>query len=263
VTVTNRHIDPILAESTPGGFLRSARLLPEGTDWTGGITFTPSCGGSAIWSCAYGEEKSNISDKESPVEFDPFLVYAGTTCSGAPDFDDLRQLSQIKLLRGMSGSLARELQSSNVLVGNPDLVTTAIDITPSGGPTAVTNAIAGLMSAAQDCGGGGELTFHIPLVALAGLMRHTLVEFIDGRYRIGGHTVIVDAYDNIGPTGSTLPSENEAWLYVTGPVEYRLGENIDVAHFTGRTNEGIVLAEQLAILRFDPCCVHAILAEIC
>ena len=262
MTVTNKHIDPILAESTPGGFLRAARLLPEGADWTGGITFTPSCGGSEVWSCSYGAQKTNITEKADPVEFDPFLVYAGKTCSGAPDFADLRELAQIALRRGMSGSLARELQQSDPLIGNPDLVSTAVDITPAGGPPCINNAIAGLMTTAQACG-GGELTFHAPMVALASLMNYDLVAFEDGRYRLGGHTIIVDNYENVGPTGSPAPADNEVYLYATGPVEYRLGENVDVAHFTGRTNEGIVLAEQLAILRFDPCCSYAILAEIC
>lgn len=261
MTVTNRHIDPILAESTPGGFIRAARLLPEGTDWTGGVTFTPSCGGSGIWGCAYGQTKAEIEEKSDPVEFDPFLIYAGRTCSGAPDEDELRTLAQIALRRGMSGSFARELQQSDPLVGNPDLVTTATDITPAS-PPCINNAIAGLMTTAQECG-GGELTFHAPLVALASLMQYNLVTFEDGRYRLGGHTIIVDGYENVGPTGAAAAADNEVWLYATGPVEYRLGQNIDVAHYTGQRNEQIVLAEQLAILRFDPCCVYAILAEIC
>jgi hypothetical protein len=94
-------------------------------------------------------------------------------------------------------------------------------------------------------------------------MTLNLVEFEDGKYRLGGHTIIVDNYQNIGPTGSPPPAANEVYIYATGPVEYKLGENVDIAQFTGRTNEGIVLAEQLAILRFDPCCSYAILAEIC
>lgn len=261
MTVTNRYINPILSESTPGGFIRAARLLPDGVDWSGGITFTENCGGADVWSCAYGVDKTNIGLKGDPVEFDPFLVYAGVVCSGAPDTDALSELAQIRLRRGLSGSLARELQQSDALIGNPDLVTTATDITPVT-PPCVNNAIAGLLSTAQSCG-GGELTFHAPMVALASLMTFNLVEFVDGRYRLGGHTIIVDDYANVGPTGSPAPAANEVYIYATGPVEYRLGERIDIAHYTGRTNDSVVLAEQLAIVRFDPCCVYAILAEIC
>lgn len=262
MTITNRYIDPIPAEETPGGFLKAARSLPAGADWTGGITFTPSCGTTDVWSCVYGDEKQNIDAKADPVEFDPFLIYAGTTCSGAPDVENLTELTRIKLARGTSRALARELHSSNALVGNPDLVSSATDLTPGGTAVALKNAIAGLLSASGDCG-GGALTIHAPLVALPALMELTLASFDGETYSIGGHTLIVDDYPNEPPTGGPAATSDEAWLYVTGPVEYRLGERIDVAHYTGRTNESIVLAEQLAIVRFDPCCVFAILADIC
>jgi hypothetical protein len=261
MTITNKYIDPIIAESTPGGFIRSAGLLPANADWTGGITFSSSCGGTDVWSCSYGVDKQNITDKGDPVEFDPFIVYAGKRCSGAPDVANLTELATIALKRGISGSLARELHSSDPTIGNPDLVTTATDITPGAAPC-VQNAIAGLMSAAGECG-GGPLTFHVPFVALASLMSMSLVEFSDGRYRLGGHTIIVDDYPNEPPTGGAVAAANEVWLYATGPVEYKLGERIDVGQFTERLNESIVIAEQLAIIRFDPCCVFAILAEIC
>lgn len=215
-----------------------------------------------MWGCSYGVEKPNISEKGDPVEFDPFLLYAGVTCSGAPDLADLEQLAKIRLRRGMSASLANQLLQSHPDVGNPDLVTLASDITPLGGAPCMNNAIAGLMTTAQGCG-GGELTFHAPIVALASLMQYDLVEFADGKYRLGGHTIIVDLYENIGPAGSPVAGANEVYIYATGPVEYKLGATIDISHFTGRTNEGIVLAEQLAIMRFDPCCVYAIRAEIC
>lgn len=262
MTITNRYIDPIPAEETPGGFLKAARSLPAGADWTGGITFTPSCGTTDVWSCVYGDEKQNIDAKADPVEFDPFLIYAGTTCSGAHDVENLTELTRIKLARGTSRALARELHSSNALVGNPDLVSSATDLTPGGTAVALKNAIAGLLSASGDCG-GGALTIHAPLVALPALMELTLASFDGETYSIGGHTLIVDDYPNEPPTGGPAATSDEAWLYVTGPVEYRLGERIDVAHYTGRTNESIVLAEQLAIVRFDPCCVFAILADIC
>ena len=261
MTVTNRHIDPILLESTPGGLLRSTRLLPEGVgDWTGGIVFTSNCGGANTWGCTYSDEKT-ILDKGDPVEFDPFFVYGSARCSGAPDVPELTLISQIRLRRGMSGALANELYRSNPDVANPDLETTAVDITPGASPC-IDKAIAGLLSTAADCG-GGDIVIHAPLVALASLMSLNLVDFSDGRYRIGGHTIVVDSYPNEPPTGGAAAGANQAWLYSTGPVEYRLGETVDVQQFTGRTNESIVLAEQLAILRFDPCCVYAILADIC
>ncbi len=262
MTVTNQYISPIKINSTPGGFLRSARLLPDGTDWGGGITFTPACGGADVWSCIYGVDKTNIDGKGDPVEFDPFMLYAGKSCSGSANFDELTELARIALVRGASGRMAQELHTSDPAIGNPDLVSTAQDISPLTAPC-IENAIAGLMSAAGLCG-GGELTFHVPFVALASLMKLNLVAFEDGRYRLGGHTIIVDDYPNEPPTVSGVaPTASQAWIYATGPVEYKLGQNIDVTNHKSRTNTATVLAEQMAIIRFDPCCVFAILAEIC
>lgn len=261
MSITNIKIDPIPAESTPGGFLRASRLLPEGIDWKGGVTFSGSCGGAERAGCSYGVDVWNVATKGDPVEFDPFMVGAAVKCDGAPDIEDLRQLAQIRLRRGMSGQFARELHTSHPDVGNPDLVTTATDITPLTVPC-MENAIAGLLSAADDCG-GGELTLHVPLVALASLMKVDLVDFSDGRYRIGGHTVIVDAYPNTPPTGGAAAGTDEAWIWATGPVEYAVGQNANVEHFTGVLNESVVVVQEQAILRFDPCCSYAILAGIC
>lgn len=259
MSITNIKIDPIPAESTPGGFLRAARLLPEGITWNGGVTFTQSCGGAERAGCSYGVDVWTADDKGDPAEFDPFLVGASVKCSGAPDVADLKQLANIKLARGRSGQFARELYAS--AVGNPDLETSATDITPGTTPC-VDKAIAGLLTTAADCG-GGDITIHAPTVVLASLMSFNLVSFEDGRYRLGGHTIIVDDYGNLPPTGGPAAVAGEAWIYATGPVEYALGAKPDTEHFTGRLNESVVVAQQLAILRFDPCCSYAILASIC
>ena len=264
MSITNKYAPPIVKNSMPGGFTRSARLLPDGIDWSGGITFTPSCGGADVWGCSYGVDKTNITDKADPVEFDPFMLYAGKRCSGSPDVEELSILAKSNLVIGSSSRMARELQSSDALIGNPDLITTATDITPVTAPC-IDNAIAGLISAAGACG-GMELTFHAPFVALAPLMDKSLVVFEDGKYRLGGHTIIVDDYDaHLEPTSyiGTAATDTQAFIYATGPVEYKLGQEIDVVHYTHRTNESVVLAEQMAIIRFDTCCVYSILAELC
>jgi hypothetical protein len=259
VSVTNIHIPPILAESTPGGFTRAARLLPDGIDWKGGVTFSGSCGGAERAGCDYGVDVWTVEDKADPVEFDPFLIGASLKCSGAPDMEELVTLVDNRMVRGTSGQFARELHTSQV--GNPDLVNNATDITPVT-PPCVDKAIAGLLSTADDCG-GGVLTIHIPLVALASLMTFDLVEFRDGRYRLGGHNIIVDAYPNTPPSGGAAAGADQAWIWATGPVEYAVGESLRVEHFQDRLNESVVVAERMSILRFDPCCAYAILADIC
>ena len=260
MTVTNRKIDPIEPSSTPGGFIRAARLLPDGVDWSGGVSFLQNCGGTSTWSCDFAGATKDIPQTQDPVEFDPFIVYAGERCSGKPFTAELEQLARNKLVRSRSGSMAQELHSS--AYGNPGLVDSATDITPVGGAPCINNAIAGLLSAACDCS-GGDVVIHAPLVVLASLMQYDLVKYEDGRYRLGAYTVIVDCYPNVEPDGGTPPAEDEVWLYSTGPVEYAMGNVEVIQNFDNETNEDVVLAEQLSILRFDPCCVHAIRASIC
>jgi hypothetical protein len=261
VTVTNKYLPPILPDVAPGGLADAARELPSGYDWSGGVTFTPSCGGADRWGCSYGEDKQNIIDKGEPTEFDPFLIYSGFRCSGAPDEAELRLLAQNALTRGLSRSLAHELVLSDVNVGNPDIVSSATDITPDT-PACIAGSVAGLLSASDDCGGGG-VWIHAPRVALPFLMKNDLVKFDGEGYRIGGHKLIVDDYPNEAPTGGAEPTDGQAYLYATGPVEYAVAEQFDIANFEHIQNEQIVLLERLAILRFDPCCSFAILTELC
>lgn len=259
MTVTNKRIDPIEPSSTPGGFIRAARLLPDSVgDWSGGVTFLQNCGGSSTWSCDFAGATKDIPQTGDAAEFDPFIVYAGERCLGKPS-DELRQLVANKLTRGASSSLAVETHTS--AHGRPDLQGSAVDITPVGGPPCVNNAMAGLLSAICD-NGGGDVVFHVPLVGLASLMTYDLVEFSDGRYRMGGHTVIVDCYPNEGPGGAAAAAD-EVWIYATGPVEYALGQVQEIRNFDNETNEDVLLLEQLAITRFDPCNVQTILASIC
>lgn len=252
-------VDPILASSTPGGFLRAARPLEVGdADWRGGVTFTSNCGGVNPWTCDVSGAKKTVDDLGDPARFDSFLVYAGVRCSGAPVEDKLRQHADIKMRRGLSGALARELHDG-ATTDNPSLQSEATDITV--GSPCVDAAIAGLISTAEDCG-GGELVFHAPFVALAALMKYQLVTYSGGKYQLGGYDIIIDGYPNLGP-GGTAAAANQVWIYATGPVEYKLGERVEYSHFTGRQNDSVLFAEQLAVLRFDPCCANAIRAEIC
>lgn len=263
MTVANRHIDPIETGEMPGGLLAVARPLPADADWKGGVTFTPQCGTSGIWSCFVGGEEKTTYEKPDPVRFDPFLIYAGATCEGGgtPSLTELEQHARDTLLRSQSMQLARQLVISDPNVDSPDLTTVATDITPLTGPTGLKNSIAGLLSALANCG-GGEAVLHVPVVALPYLIDNGLVER-DGRYWFGVFPVSVDHYPNLG--GLPPASSNEAYLYLTRPVEYEMtgdGE-IQFNHYTGRTNEAIAMAEKLAILRFDPCCAYAINTLLC
>lgn len=255
-------ISPIQVSRTPGGFLEAARQLDTQKDWRGGVSFTSNCGGVGAWQCDYSGAQKDVDDLGDPVSFESFLLYVGVRCSGAPVEDVLREHAALKMTRGTSGALAREL-ATGAATGNPSLQSEGVDDTPAT-DVCVDSAIAGLLSIAEDCG-GGELTFHAPFVALASLMKYQLVVFEGGRYRIGGHTIIIDGYPNVGPDAAADPTatDEQAWIYATGPVEYAVGANTEYYQFTGQQNESVLIAERLAVVRFDPCCVHAIRANLC
>lgn len=252
-------VDPIRVASTPGGLQRAARLLETDVDWSDGVTFASNCGGVGTWQCDFSGAEKTIDDLGDNVRFESFLIYAGVRCDGAVVTDDLREHAGIKIARGTSGALARELHDG-AATGNPSLQSEATDITPLVSPC-IDGAIAGLLTAADDCG-GGEVIIHVPLVALAPLIKYNLLSYEDGKYMLGGHTVSVDGYYNLGPGGAAA-ADDEAWIYATGPVEYRLGDEVEFTQFTDRLNENVLIAERLAVLRFDPCCVNAIKATIC
>lgn len=259
MTVANRHIDNIETGEQPGGLLSVARLLPAGSDWRGGITFTPSCIDSiGTWACASAGEKTP-SVKGDPVRFDPFLIYSAAKCDGAPVMDDLRELVRGKLARESGSELARNLVIKNEDVESGlDFTDTATDITPVDGSTNLKNSLAGLLSASAGC---GEVVLHVPRVALSYLLDIGL-EVRDGQYWYGMIPVSVDDYP---PVGGIETAPSEAWLYLSGPVEYEMSPigEIEFNHYTGRLNEALLVGERLAVLRFDPCCVYAIRAALC
>ena len=259
MTVANRHIDLIQTGEQPGGLLSVARPLPDGSDWKGGITFTPSCIDSiGTWACATAGEKEP-SVKGDPVRFDPFLIYSAAKCDGAPVIDDLRELVRGKLERESGSELAR-----NLVIKNDDVedglgfTDAATDITPGAGTTSLKNSLAGLLSHSAGC---GEIVLHAPRVALPYLLDIGL-EVRDGRYWYGMVPVSVDDYP---PLGGVDTDPNEAWLYLSGPIEYEMAPigEAEFNHYTGRLNEALLVGERLAVLRFDPCCVYAIRALLC
>lgn len=241
----------------PGGFLDTARPLSEG-DWKGGITFTPQCGDVAVWACGKAGTK-DTPQKGDPQRFDPFLIYSGASCSGAPVTDDLREIVRGNLERGTTVGFARQLVITDDDVDNIDITTAATDITPDT-PTGLRNSLGALLSALDECG-GGEAVIHAPIVALPHLLDIGVVER-GGRYFIGNVPVSIDHYP---PLGGVATDPSNIWLYLTRPVEYAttaIGE-IEFNAYRGRLNDSVLVGERLSILRFDPCCVYAILSQVC
>lgn len=251
MTITNQFIQPIQAGELPGGLTTTARRLPAGSDWTGGVTFTPGCGTAGVWGCVNDGSLKETTQNPDPVRFDPFMVYAAQECSGAPILDELGLYANAALNRAQSSLLARELVVSDPLIGNPDLTSVATDITP-GGPTSFRATVAGLLTAVRECG-GGEVMLHVPLIAMP-FLDAVGVRWDGTGWSLGPIPVSVDDYLN--PNGDPPSDPDNAYIYLTRPVEYEIGPTLDLREYRGRLNEAVVVAERLAIVRFDPCCAY-------
>lgn len=249
MTITNQPIEPVQAGAMPGGLLSTARPLTG--DWTGGVTYRPLNGSSGVWGCVNDGSEKDINSTADPFRIDPFMVYAGFECDG-PVEDQLEADARAVLDRSRSHRLAEQLVFSDPLIGNPDFTTEASDIT-GGTPTAFKQSVAGLLSAIYDCG-GGEVMLHVPLLAMP-FLEGLGVKWTGTGWTLGPIPVSVDAYPNLGGAAPTDP--DDAYVYLSRPVEYALGDVQVFASYRGRQNEAVVVAEQLAIVRFDPACVYA------
>lgn len=257
-------LSPIERGIAPGGLLRSAGSIPASPSPWGGITFTPDCGQAGTWDCASAGEKT-FNALGDPVRFDSWIAYSAHRCYGRPVEEILSLLARNDLDRNLSQVVARELQLSTRVASNPSLNSEAYDITfQDGGGTASTlcAGVGALLSGAADCG-NVDLIIHAPRVALPALLSNSIAtfNFDTGQYYIGAHKLVVDDYSQVGP--GAVAAADEAWLYATGPIEVAKGSVEVISYYHSQTNEMNVLAEQAIIHRFDPCCVYAILVELC
>jgi len=270
-----------------GSFTAAARSLPGDADWTAfGVSHTPeNCGHPWLWQkCSTTEvEPKPLNEGVEDVTFQPFLVeYNAASCPGGipGDWDQLSERARRGLALRLSKGIAEAFSSSTIHGDpndSPNLPSTAIDITPVGGPSSLINTIAGLLEEAEACGLNGEIYIHAPGWTLPHWLNHNLIERVGNAWKMGPHTVILDqGYSNEGPTGegsdpdvppSPVATAGQAYIYVTGPFEYATGP-LEVFEDTTRgvdlrLNKANVIAGQLAIYRFDPCCVFAALAQVC
>lgn len=262
------------------GLLSVASLLPSTqpdgspTDWRRGIDYVPEgcVTPDAIPIC--GAVTKPDAEPQEAVHFDPFGVVAADGCNDPWMMNsEFRARAGRTLDMGQSSILARELLQSTV-TGNPDLQSTATDLTAlmtNPAPVGWVEAATSLLYAMTNAGYVGDVVLHAPQWLLPSFNASGVGD-IDPATRqayIGPHPVAFDAGYNglVGPNGATGAAPNIAgWVYATGPVEYAFGAPLDadglVAADTA-TNDRYVVAERPGILRFDPCQVFAVLVEVC
>ncbi len=206
------------------------------------------------------------------VEFRPFIVeYNAQSCGGIPgDWDQLANRAKRGLAVRVSNAIALALSSStpdSLPNQNPNLPELGTDVTPEDGPIGIVPTLEALIAAVYDCGLNGEVWIHAPAWLLPVLLNAQLITQVGSVWKLGPHTVVVDqGFANEAPTGADPATDGQAWLYATGPFEYATGP-VNVLEdttrgVTTRENRANVIAAQLALYRFDPCCVVAALTEV-
>lgn len=252
-------LPPINTGRLAGGLLAAARQLPT-DQWTQGVTFLSNCeNGHSTQICVDPEdaEDKTLGSLVEPVNFAPFLAYTGRECSTWITTEDLLSLAQAGLEATISGTFAQQLQTGGLNTANPSLNDSAEDI---GGGSGIVDTLSALLFAATDCG-LNDLVFHANVKILPYLLELNLLIWDGSVYRLGPYPFVLDLYGDTGP-GDVDSTGQQAWIYVSGPVEVAVGPLQEDSGITVATNEKVALAERLAILRFDPCCVKAALVDL-
>ena len=123
-------------------------------------------------------------------------------------------------------------------------------------------AIRMLIQAAAQAPGSPRAMIHAtPMVAMAWVQGGSVVEGRDGRLvtTVGGHTVIAGTgYTGEGPDNvAPLPSDVIHWAWITTPVYWLRGSEIEVLRSVDRAaNDAEVIVQRTACAYFDGC-LHA------
>lgn len=194
----------------------------------------------------------------------PFAVYGEYECNpiGRP-LSESRERAQAHLDLGRGRALERAIQFGEA--GNePNLIDSAVDITPGGGPVTFVDAIARLE---QYVGAnyGGTGVFHMDRRLAAHAVAALLVYPVGSQLQTGLGTLVAagSGYDaSVGPGESPeeSPSDGELWIYATGTVygwrsEVGFIPDTDSASIDRSFNTLKVLAEQSVIVAWE--CVTA------
>lgn len=264
-------IEPILAtrKRPRSGLTTVASRLPAGADWRNGIEYRPEgCQAPNVFPiCGVDVDPKELNTPQQIVRFDPFLIYDTDGCNDAfASNQELHDRAVRELEMGTSALIARELVESTV--GNPDLASSAIDVS-GGSAVGWTAALAALLYNMQNAGYVGDVWIHAPTWLMPAFLGSNAgqIELSTGLLYAGLSPAIFDAgYSGlVAPNGSLVVADPgvTGWVYATGPVEWDTGALLDdlAESSDNLSNDRLAIAEKPAIVRFDPCQVFAVLVE--
>lgn len=221
----------------------------------------------------------------------PFTVYTPLECDWMLDEGrldaDVRAMTDVHTAYAVGRALWLGDGLPN-LVDQPTLRRNAQNVSLGGSATDNLDEVFGaLIGAYETCtGGSGGATIHLPSqvvpAAVGGHITQNLLWREGDLYRGPAGTIVspgpgypfgasTQGANGYGPAVSEGVyrgnGTDEAWVYITGPVEYAVGpvtvgppdreERFD----TFRTNRYRVWGSRRAIVRYDPCCVFAALVR--
>lgn len=260
-------------EAPAASILTVARRLPAGTEWRSGISFLPN-GCSPAYSYPTCEvvgpitelnpwpEKETFEDV-SRSDFNPWTMYVPDGCLQRPYYsEDYGARAKEALMAYSAGALSAELELGTNS-GNPSLVTACTDISPAS-PIDLRAGIARLLQERVANGFTTDHVIHMPLWLLPTAEFMNLVVRSGALLSTAGGNALVSpgpGYTGVGPTGADPLTDGEAYIYVTGPVEYEMTDpflNLDEDEQQGRVNQAETWAERFAIYRFAECGNYAV-----
>lgn len=279
---------PRIMPVPPGpSLLTSAQRVP-GTDWRSGIRFATGCQRSSqLPYCPVGVDR-NDADVQGVSASLPFWVYTPLACdigSGTVNLAELdpfaNALNETHTASGIAETLWMGTGYDALDDVSPTLRNSAVDVS-GGGVFDLDDGVAQLLvHYERGTGGEGGAMVHIPsalgVYALGGGAGGARICWPEGTlYRgpFGSTVVLGPGYPNgfspggpfgHGPGDADDFAGNEAgqaWIYVTGPVEYDVTPVEVVPDDAGRrmplrTNRYELWGQRQAIVRFDPCKVFA------
>lgn len=286
---------PGIVPRGPGpSLLTAASRLPQGTDWSNGISFRQThCFAAGRWAqCPGVDDVKNSPCDPDVVSFFPFTAYVPAQCDNVLPGNEENEFApevRAEMDAASAWELSRELWTAETNAGGVDespglqrpFPGAADEFDPThilnGGVAAsgVVDAIGQLLEAYANGTLVGGAVLHLPLRIVPLLIQNGTLSASGQVLGVDGIAVAAPGpgYPTEGAYGprtaanpdGAVAADGEMWLYVTGPVEYEMApvtlepENADARWFDRRTNQYYVLAERRMIYRFDPCAVWAIL----
>jgi hypothetical protein len=266
-------IREIAPEPPIASLLTVARTMPGPfEEWRSGVSWYPNgCERIAGWADCDDPERPDEKCDPTPqtaVVARPWIMYLPDGgCDDPSPGIDWNARAAISLAAYRAGAVSRELATGEHVPSNLSLENTALALGP--GPVNIGEAFSLLLQARVTAGFLGIHTIHLPMWLIPSADTAYLNSDTGQTAALGNVRVSPGpGYPGRNPTSVGVPANpatGQGWVYITGPVEFGLGPvstPMDRESQRHRTNKTYWLAEQPAIVRFDPCGVFAVLARI-